>query len=270
MDSSPARRRAALAGALVAVLYVVGAAVSGSLSPLARRPLLDGVHSAAPYRWVQAPEGEASGPAPPDDVSQRIPLSATGNGETMVSTGESHVTLNLPAGAIKRADGRTVAEVKIEPLDHTQFTPLPGYLIRGNVYRVAIRSVPGGAGIPTVDPAGTLTLLYAAPSVDLVTARHDIMFSSEGQQWRVLAGQDQHATQQVSAPFVDIGYYAAVAQVPEDDPDAGSGGGFPWLVLVVVAVAGAAAFAVTTRLRRAREAVRRREEIRREDRKSVV
>ncbi len=38
-----AARRAALLGLAVVLLYLAGSGVSGSLSPLARRPLLDGL-----------------------------------------------------------------------------------------------------------------------------------------------------------------------------------------------------------------------------------
>ncbi|HEX9694805.1 MAG TPA: hypothetical protein VGB64_00660 [Actinomycetota bacterium] len=264
MHPTLARRRVAFAGAVVAVCYVVAASVSGTLSPLARRPLLDGVHSAPPYNWVEAPPDEQGSGTPAADESRRLALKAAGNDEVSIATSDSQAILSMPQGAIKPAEGRTTAEVKLEPLNPNEYLAPTGYTIRGNVYRIAVRSVPGGAGIPTLDPAGQLTMTYAAPTINLVTAQHDIMFSSEGENWRVIGAQDQHATQQVSAPFVDIGYYAAVARIPEDEPPDDAGGGFPWIILVVVVVAAGAAFAATVRIRRARSAAKRRERIRQE------
>lgn len=265
MHPFASRRPAALAGAAIAVVYAITASISGSLSPLARLPLLDGVHQAAPYNWVQAPEGEAGSGAPPQDLSERIDLSSNGNAQTAVATGDGQVSVDIPEGGIKPAQGRRQAEIKIEPLNPSDYAPPPeGYVIRGNVYRIALRDVPGGAGIQTLASDGLLAMSYAAPTERLLTATHDIIFSSEGQNWRTLGAQDQHGTQKVSAPFLDIGYYAPVAKIPEDVPEEESGGGFPWLILLIVPVAAAAVFVPIARLRRAREEARRREEIRRQ------
>ena len=58
-------RRALLFGLGAAVLYVAGTALSGSLGPLARRPLLDGFAPPQPYRWVSPPPNLAAGNKPP-------------------------------------------------------------------------------------------------------------------------------------------------------------------------------------------------------------
>lgn len=265
MDSIVSRRSVALWGAVVAVLYVIASSISSSLSPLARLPLLDGVHTAAPYNWVATPAGEQGTETPPAAHSMRLDLAATGNAESTAATGDAQASLSIPAAAIKPAAGRRQAEVKIEPLDPSAYAPPPdGYVIRGNIYRIALRDVPGGAGIQTLGSAGQLTLRYAAPTTDLLKAQHDIMFSSEGQQWRMLGAQDQHGTQMVSAPMLDIGYFAPVARVPEDEPAEDGGGSFPWIVPVVILVAVGAASVPIRRVRRKREAIRRRERIRAE------
>lgn len=263
MHPLASRRSVRLAGAAVVVAYAIAASISGSLSPLARLPLLDGVHQAEPYNWVQAPEGEAGSGAPPQDLSERIELAANGNPQTAIATGDGQVSVDIPEGAIKPAEGRRQAELKIEALNPSGYAPPPaGYVFRGNVYRIALRDVPGGAGIQTLTSDGLLVMSYAAPTERLLTATHDIVFSSEGQNWTILGAEDQHGTQKVSAPFLDIGYYAPVAKVPEDEPEEESGGGFPWLILLVVPVAAAVVFVPVARLRRAREEARRREEIR--------
>jgi len=265
LHSIAARRPVALAGAAAAVVYVIAASVSGALSPLARLPLLDGVHNTAPYSWVNTPPGEQPGDRDPVSINERLDLPAAGNVETIIATGDDQVSVKLPDAAIKPAEGRRQAEVQVEPFDHTTYTAPAGYVIRGNVYRVGIREVPSGKGIPTIEGSGQITMTYAAPTQELLNASHDLMFSSDGQDWRVLNAQDQHATLSVTAPFIDIGYFAAVAKIPEDDLlEEEEGGGFPWLILVVVAVAAGAGFAVTLRLRKARAEARRREQIRRE------
>ena len=43
------------AGVAIALVYTATAVLSGHLSPLARRPLLDGLAPPTAYRWVQPP-----------------------------------------------------------------------------------------------------------------------------------------------------------------------------------------------------------------------
>ena len=53
--NGPGHRRALATGAGIALLYVALAVLSGHLSPLARRPLLDGFAPVPQYRWVSRP-----------------------------------------------------------------------------------------------------------------------------------------------------------------------------------------------------------------------
>lgn len=261
MKHSVVRRRVAAAGVAAALIYVGAAAVSGSLSPLARRPLLDGVHSATPYSWVQQPPNEQGSGKPPVSTDEKITLTATGNPQTIVATGDQQVNLNLPTNAVP-ANGKKTLEVKIEPLNPDQSGPAPeGFQFRGNVYRVALRTAPGGAGVQTLAAPGQISLLYPSPTPKLLTAKHDLLYSTDGKLWRALGGEDQHGTQQVTAPFTDVGYYAVGAQAPDKD-DAAKGKGFPWLILILVVVVAGIVFAVVTRVRRRRAEARRKAEIR--------
>lgn len=263
MEHSVVRRRVLPAGVAVALIYVVAAAISGSLSPLARRPLLDGVHSAPPYNWVQQPPDEQGSGKPPVTADEKVAMTATGNPQTIVATGDQQVNLNLPANAVP-ANGKKTLEVKIEPLNPDQYGPPPeGFELRGNVYRVALRTTPGGAGVSTVAVPGQIALTYPSPTERLLKATHDVLFSTDGKVWRELGATDQHATQQVSAPFTDIGYYATAAKTPSEDK-AKKGGSFPWWILIVVVVAAAIVFAMVTRVRKRRAEAQRKAEIRRQ------
>lgn len=261
MEHSVVRRRVAAAGVAVALTYVVAAAVSGSLSPLARRPLLDGVHSPTPYNWVQQPPNEQGSGKPAVAADEKVTLTATGTPQTIVATGDQQVNLSLPPNAIP-ANGKKTLEVKIEPISPDQSGPAPeGFQFRGNVYRVALRTAPGGAGVQTLAVPGQISLRYPAPTPALLTAKHDLLFSSDGQVWRALGGDDQHGTLQLTAPFTDVGYYAAGAQAPDKDK-AAKGKGFPWPIVVIVVVAAGIVFAVVTRVRKRRAEARRKAEIR--------
>ena len=95
------RRVRALAwGAVVCVLYGVSAIVSGHLSPVARRPILDGIAPPTAYRWVTPPPELAGTNMQPETASAGVPLDANGNGTKVITTGDAQVTLILPKGAI--------------------------------------------------------------------------------------------------------------------------------------------------------------------------
>ena len=105
-----------LAGGLaVAVAYLAGAAVSGHLSPMARRPILDGFASAPPYRWVSPPPGFVSGNEAPTDGSLTVQLHPNGSAGGAVSTRDLQVTVILKDGAFTQQPGATGVDVVVEP-----------------------------------------------------------------------------------------------------------------------------------------------------------
>ena len=95
---SVARRRALAAGLVALALYASGAALSGHLSPLARRPLLDGLAPPTPYRWVEPPVELVTSNEPPS--SGRFKIRARTGGEPHL--GHDH---RRRAGDVDRAEG---------------------------------------------------------------------------------------------------------------------------------------------------------------------
>ncbi|MGH2830003.1 MAG: hypothetical protein ACRDJM_05925 [Actinomycetota bacterium] len=213
--------------------YLVGAAISGQLSPLARLPLLDGVH-APPYRWVTPPPQQAPTNQRPEPASESLALSRTGTPQKIVTTLDQQASLSLPASAIKAATGRRGVEAKIEPLDPASLGgQAPSKLsFFGNAYRVALRYVPGGAAVGQLQPAGTLTLVYPAPAPSQIGITPQMLYSTDGRDWRKVESTVQHATQQLSTPVNDIGYFAIA--MPAAAAARKAGKSFPWIVIVVV------------------------------------
>lgn len=257
-------RRAAIIGVAVAAVYLAGAFVSGTLNPLARRPLLDGAHT-APYNWVTPPPGESGSGQPAGDADHAVTLPAKGLGKTTVPTTDKQLVLDLPDGAVPAKTGKRRVQFLVKPLDATTVAAAPeGFVFRGNAYQVAIRYSPGGEGIATLAKPGQLTMVYAAPTPSLLGAQHTILFSKDGTAWTPAEGvQDQHATQQVTASFSEIGYYA-VAAPGKAEPVAKKGKGFPWVVVVIVLASVGVVAGSTSMIVRKRSQKRLREQRRAE------
>ena len=99
------RRLAAAAGLLAVLAYLAGAALSGQLSPLARRPLLDGLAPPPPYRWVTPPPELSAGNKKPAGVTSGVGLGPTGSEVSAISTGDGQANLVLDASAVVLSPG---------------------------------------------------------------------------------------------------------------------------------------------------------------------
>ena len=98
-------RTAVLAGIGIAVLYLAGAALSGRVSPLARRPLLDGLAPPVPYRWVKPPPDLAASNKPPASLRASVKLTPTGSQIGAFATSDGQVNLVLSEGAVPARAG---------------------------------------------------------------------------------------------------------------------------------------------------------------------
>ncbi len=76
-------RRTVATGLAVVAIFAALAAVSGSLSPLARRPLLDTGPVPVPYRWVAPPPEAVAGNQQPSSGAFQLPIS---NGTSVPKT----------------------------------------------------------------------------------------------------------------------------------------------------------------------------------------
>jgi len=195
-------------GLAVVILFLLGAVVSGRMSPLARRPLLDGFAPPPPYRWASPPPDLASSNKPPASGSFTIALDPLAGSEANVfSTNDLQASLALSAGAIAPMTGKESVALRIEPLAPDPFGPAPaGLSIVGNVYRVEASYTPGGPAVTTLKQPGQLTLFYPA-SPDNLFHNHTILYSSDGRAWRALATTDSQAQQQATAKVIALGYF---------------------------------------------------------------
>jgi hypothetical protein len=207
------RSRSALAWGLgVAFSYVALAALSGHLSPLARRPLLDGFTSPPPYRWVSPPPSLASGNKRPSTGSFTIDLSAQGSQAGVFSTNDLQASIVFADGAFPAAPGQSSIHLMITPQAPSAAGPPPaGMVIAGNVYRFQATLQPGGQEETTISSSSQFVLSY--PSIpNPATSRHTLLFSSDGMTWQPVSGTiDSIAQQQVLADVRMLGFFAVGA-----------------------------------------------------------
>jgi hypothetical protein len=231
------RRRALGWGLVIVALYVTGGVLSGHLSPLARRPLLDGFIPPAPYRWVDPPSELVNENLPPASGKGSIPIGPQGSEAAFMATDDAQVTLNAPKGAFSaRPESRAVV-ITIEPIDPASVGPLPGRLsVTGNVYLIRATYQPSGDRAQHLDASVVAILTYPSLANDL--GNHTLVVSPDGKRWKRIETHDQHATKQVNGTLRSLGYLA-VASAPL--PPAGPGGvtpppeeGIPFAIFAVM------------------------------------
>jgi hypothetical protein len=203
---------------VILALYVALAIVSGHLSPLARRPLLDGFIPPAPYRWIDPPPELANSNLPPASGKTRIPVGPQGSAAAFFATDDAQVTLNVPKGAFPARQGSDAVVVTIEPVDPASVGPLPGRLsVKGNVYLIAATYQPTDGRAQRLDASIVAILTYPSLSDDL--GEHTLVVSPDGQRWKRIKTQDQHATKQVTGRLRSLGYLGvASAPFPSSGP----------------------------------------------------
>lgn len=245
--------RALAAGVGVAALYAASAVLSGHLSPLARRPLLDGLPPPIPYRWVEPPPELAATNLVPATERFVIRLGDGGTVSNVITTADAQVSLILPEGIFARADGQRSVEVTIEPLAASGVEPAeePNRIV-GNVYRLSAMYRPSG------DPAALsgegearVVLIYPLTTGDHGT--HGVLVSADGRRWEEVDSTDFTGIQQVDGPIaalgsVAVGSNSSLVTSSPTAPPLEEGGGSPAATIVigacVVLLAGAAAFLV--------------------------
>jgi hypothetical protein len=207
------RRGLALAtGLCVAVVYVSAAIWSGQLSPLARRPLLDGLAPPEPYRWVEPPPELASTNVAPTRQSFRIELQGTGSETTAITTDDAQVTMIFPERAFADAPQQRYVQVTIEPLGASEVgAPEPPTQIRGNAYLIEANYRPSGA-LATLETSVQVVLVY--PLVPNDHGGHEVLVSADGEVWSAVVTNDLPSVLQADAQIESLEYVAIGGQPP--------------------------------------------------------
>lgn len=232
------------AGVALAIVYAAGALLSGHLSPLARRPLLDGLVPPTAYRWVEPPPELAATNKEPTPLSLQVDLTNKGSETAVPTSDDAQVTLILPKGAFAAADGQRSVEVTVEPVGpSTVSAPDAPLQVIGNVYRVGATYTPSGKKAQ-LQALSTVVLVYPLVSSDL--GAHTVIWSNDGKAWEPVKTDDLPSIRQAGGDLTNLGF-VAVAGKPGSPTAGGSSGGGSSVVTVaivggLIALAGAAAF----------------------------
>jgi len=236
----PRNRLLALLTGLVAVgLYLVGAGLSGHLSPLARRPLLDGAVPLPPYRWVSPPPGLSSAHRNPKSGRFTVGLDSKRRSKAKVlSTPDFQASMALPGGAIRAPAGSTSVVIRIAPLAPGSGPVLPsGIRIAGNVYRFRATAQPGGKAAGRLVRPAQLVLFYPAVA-NVALFDHTLLRSDDGHTWTTVSSVDLLAQQVVQGNVRELGFFAVgESRVAGRGNLAAPGGGssLPTILVLVLA-----------------------------------
>ena len=216
------RSRALGAGLAIAVVYAVTALWSGHLSPLAGRPLLDGLAPPTAYRWVQPPPELAATNQKPTPGTFTVELGKDGSKTAVVTTDDAQVTVILPAGSFASAEGQRSIEVSVQPLAGAIAHPDEPLHVVGNVYLLDATYRPSGDEAKLANLA-TVVLVYPLLAND--HGSHSIISSTTGDRWQALETDDLPSIQQAGADIHELGYVSVAGQPASPTTGTGSSGG---------------------------------------------
>jgi hypothetical protein len=214
-----AGRLAVGSGVLVVLAYLAGGALGGHLSPLARRPLLDGLAPPPPYRWVKPPPELSSGNRPPSGASGSVPLGPSGTQVTAISTGDGQANLLMEANAIAPSAGQRSVTVAIQPIDPATLAAAPANLVlAGNAYRIQFSYQPSGKPVTALAGQATISLIFPLLPIPVSSPfDNTVLSSTDGRAWTKQPSTATPGAHQVAATLPAPGY--VIAAVPPAPPD---------------------------------------------------
>lgn len=222
----------AWAGAGLALLYVVVAALTAHLSSRPVLPLFDGFAPPTPYAWVNPPPDRAGDNVAPKPVERDLPLGPDGVAATNASTDDAQAIVGLDKGSVPAHPPDTGVKVRIIPGDAGALGPLPaGLRAVSNAYRVELEYLGSGTSLARLAAKGTVALTAA-------DVGDRMLFSADGQTWQEVTsrpfGQDHGLFTELDTP----GWFVVVSSAPAPAP--GGAGGSDALRTVLLVLGGVA------------------------------
>ncbi|MCU1461018.1 MAG: hypothetical protein JWO37_1093 [Acidimicrobiales bacterium] len=205
------RHRSAVAGAAVALAYLVVVVLTPVVTGRHTRPLFDSFTPSVPYHWVHPPkEFAASNVKPPATESVKVPLGPTGSANAGPQTSDTQAIISLVEGAIPPHPPDTEVVVTFDALDPATLGPLPpNESPDGNAYRITAKFSPSGVPIAKITKPGNVAL-------DSGLGADGALFSADdGKTWKALETFAIGGGTRVAAIFTDFGIY-----VPARSPNA--------------------------------------------------
>jgi hypothetical protein len=233
-------------------LYAAGAAISGHLSLIARRPILDGVGPPPPYDYVNPPPAVASTNNEPPGASITVKFGPKGSVAQTLEPSDGQLLLVMRAGLFPSQPGAKDVLVVAKPMDPAKYPPLPnGLQVLGNAYTISAAYEPGSDRVKRLSFPAVGILTYPI-AVNLHTTDHTLFLSTDGKSWQAINSTDVPGLTQVQGTVPALGTLAVGARVeqvqngPASPTPATTGGGIPrsWLLIagavLILLLAGAA------------------------------
>ena len=212
--ATPRARRLAFTGAAAVLVYVGLAAVSGHMSVLARRPLLEGVGPPPVYNFVAPPASVAATNKTPYSLTKAISLAPPERGAGVFGTSDLQAQLVLDPASFPSSAGSGSVTLTITPLDPSKLagTVPAGYTIMGNAYRFRITTKAGADVPPFVLPAH-LVITYPSDALYFTSAfaTHTIVRLG-GSAWTAVPTSDSPVAQQAAADVTTLGTFTVVGK----------------------------------------------------------
>jgi hypothetical protein len=197
---------------LVAIAaYAAGSFLSARLG-VQPAPMLDGLNSPPPYRWVNPPPELESTNEEPAGGSFELDLTGKGSTAGAFSTPDSQATVIVSEGTVPAAEGQDRLRIELTPLDPERLgEPPSGLEYAGNAYRITGTYEPGEQEVTEV-ATGTdqrVILIYPAAAAEPGHQSVTMLASPDGEDWTRLETNDAGVTQQAQATFTEFGYFVA-------------------------------------------------------------
>jgi hypothetical protein len=206
-------------------LYAAVVALTGLASDHPVRPLLDGVGSTTPYRWVHPPWYVGSANVKPEPSHTDITFENGTSPLMGVTSQDGQLVLSLPKGALPPHPSNTAVRAGITPVDPNKLGKTPAKLRPdGNAYKLELTYQPSKAPLTAMTLPGNIVLIVPA-------AADTILYSRDGNGWesvptlmlgdrRSPLGVATLARLTIGASFTETGYYLAGTSLPDyTNPD---------------------------------------------------
>lgn len=258
-------KRSLALGLLAALAWTMAARVSFDQGLQPVRPLYDGNHALAPYRWVKAPRGAEATNQPPTTTVRTFDLVAGKKSPAeSIAAGDAQASIIFAEGAMQTPPGATSVELTITPSIPVPLVKATGVTADGNTYRFDAVYLPSREPARFIQPCPEVTLCAT------IILRYPLygkrMFRHDGQAWAEVQGtQSVPGGDQVYGNVTGLGGFVA-AGVPADQPRDDSFVNLLALGLGIATVAGAVIVGRLAPARRKARARKRKAAARNKDR----
>jgi hypothetical protein len=211
------RWTAAISALAICATYAGLAAVSGHLSILARRPLLDSGLPVPPYNWIAPPPALAANNKQPASLTFTTPLTASGSKPKLAVTTDKQIIVVVSKSTAAAHGKDTEVKFSATPVDPSTLSPLASpNVVFGNDVKITATYEPSGDPVTVFGKPITVVLIYPA-TPNLTSTSHAIFTSTDGKTWAKQKSLDQLLGQSVSGPMPAPGS-VGVGGIPEAGP----------------------------------------------------